>query len=234
MRNFQSSPTVTGCTFIDNQAGDTGSGVGSVLDSLTTITNCTFSGNTAPSGGGIDTSDALGGHSETTVVNTIAWGNGPDQIADGAGATTTVNYSDVQGGWFGAGANNIDAEPLFVDSVGGDLHLLPGSPAIDAGDNTAAAGIATDLDGCPRFLDDPYVTDTGNPDGINPIVDMGAYELCLWDCGGDHDCNVGIVDFLALLAQWNQVGTTCDFGLGAAGVGINEFLDLLANWGPCS
>jgi hypothetical protein len=62
---------------------------------------------------------------------------------------------------------------------------------------------------------------------------MGAYELCLWDCGGDHDGNVGIVDFLGLLSQWDQVGTTCDFGLGGPGVGINEFLDVLANWGPC-
>ena len=62
---------------------------------------------------------------------------------------------------------------------------------------------------------------------------MGAYELCLWDCGGDHDGNVGIVDFLGLLSQWDQVGTTCDFGLGDPGVGVNEFLDVLANWGPC-
>jgi hypothetical protein len=54
---------------------------------------------------------------------------------------------------------------------------------------------------------------------------------CPWDCGGDPDGNVGIVDFLALLAQWNQTGTGCDFD--GQGVGINEFLTLLANWGPC-
>ncbi len=67
--------------------------------------------------------------------------------------------------------------------------------------------------------------------GHRPIVDMGAYELCLWDCGGDHDGNVGIVDFLAVLAQWGGPGS-CDFDGG--GVGINDFLELLANWGPCS
>ena len=53
---------------------------------------------------------------------------------------------------------------------------------------------------------------------------------CPWDCGGDNDGNVGIVDFLALLAQWGSPGT-CDFNGG--GVGINDFLELLANWGPC-
>ena len=91
------------------------------------------------------------------------------------------------------------------------------------------ADINTDLDGNPRFVDDPDTPDSGN--GDPPIVDMGAYELCRWDCGGDHDGNVGIVDFLALLAQWGQVGTSCDFDGG--GVGIVAFLDLLAHWGAC-
>ncbi len=57
-------------------------------------------------------------------------------------------------------------------------------------------------------------------------------EQCPWDCG-DFDGIVGIVDFLAVLAQWGQVGTPCDLGLGAPAVGIDEFLGLLANWGPC-
>ena len=55
---------------------------------------------------------------------------------------------------------------------------------------------------------------------------------CPWDCA-DGDGTVGIVDFLALLAQWGQIGASCDFGLGAPGVGIDEFLAVLANWGPC-
>jgi len=54
---------------------------------------------------------------------------------------------------------------------------------------------------------------------------------CPWDCGGDNDADVGIVDFLALLAEWNLVDTPCDFDSG--GVGIVDFLKLLANWGPC-
>ena len=58
---------------------------------------------------------------------------------------------------------------------------------------------------------------------------------CPWDCDGSNDRSndgsVGIIDFLTLLAQWGQVGTSCDFDGG--GVGINDFLELLANWGPC-
>ncbi len=52
---------------------------------------------------------------------------------------------------------------------------------------------------------------------------------CPWDCA-DGDGTVGIVDFLALLADYGGPGT-CDFDGG--GVGINDFLELLANWGPC-
>ncbi len=93
-------------------------------------------------------------------------------------------------------------------------------------------GTTTDLDGNPRFVDDPDTPDTGF--GNPPIVDMGAYEFqgtspCPWDCG-DNDGNVGIVDFLALLSQWGGSGP-CDFDGG--GVGINDFLELLAAWGTC-
>ena len=227
MSNFISSTTVTNCTFSGNSA-NVGGGTRNQRGS-TTVTNCTFSGNSANFfGGGMENFETI----DVIVTNCILWDNAPDQIIDGLNSENTVWYSDVQGGWLGLGSNNIDADPMFVDPDNGDYRLLPGSPCIDAGDNTAVpVGVTTDLDGNPRFVDDPYIVDTGN--GVPPVVDMGAYELCLWDCGGDHDGNVGIVDFLALLAQWNQVGTTCDFGLGAAGVGFNEFVDLLANWGAC-
>ncbi|MHC4218928.1 MAG: DNRLRE domain-containing protein [Planctomycetota bacterium] len=54
---------------------------------------------------------------------------------------------------------------------------------------------------------------------------------CPWDCALPSDGEVNVVDFLALLAQWGQVGVSCDFDGG--GVSITEFLAMLANWGPC-
>jgi hypothetical protein len=69
-----------------------------------------------------------------------------------------------------------DSDPLFLDLPGRDLHLGPGSPCIDAGDNTCfPPEILTDLDGLARFFDDPETPDTGN--GTPPIADMGAYEF---------------------------------------------------------
>ncbi len=59
----------------------------------------------------------------------------------------------------------------------------------------------------------------------------GTPPTCPWDCGIPVDSDVGIVDFLAVLAEWGMVGTPCDFDGG--GVGITDFLTLLGNWGPC-
>ncbi len=84
-----------------------------------------------------------------------------------------VTYSDIRGGWPGEG--KLNADPLFVDAAGGNLRLMLDSPAIDAGNNAAVpAGVTTDLDGNPRFVDIPTIPDTGN--GTPPLVDMGAYE----------------------------------------------------------
>ena len=69
-------------------------------------------------------------------------------------------------------------------------------------------------------------------DGVEVFNGYPCAPACSWDCAPVPDGNVGISDFLALLAQWNQVGSSCDFDGG--GVGINDFLEQLANWGPCS
>jgi cysteine-rich repeat protein len=55
---------------------------------------------------------------------------------------------------------------------------------------------------------------------------------CPWDCEPTPDGNVGITDFLTLLAQWNSVFCpSCEIDGG--GVGITDFLVMLANWGAC-
>ncbi len=67
------------------------------------------------------------------------------------------------------------------------------------------------------------------PASIPGSIASAVAGACPWDCG-DGDGNVGIVDFLGLLADWGNT-STCDFDGG--GVGITDFLELLANWGPC-
>jgi len=80
-----------------------------------------------------------------------------------------------------------------------------------------------------NILCDPIEIANGTSDDTDG---NGVPDDCqCWDCAGDNNDNVGIVDFLALLAQWGQVGASCDFD--GDGVGITDFLTLLANWGPC-
>ncbi len=230
--NSGSSPTITNCTITDNSAVR-GGGIYSYRGSPA-ITNCIISGNTAVGddlgfGGGIFCSTG----SAPTITNCILWLDTPDEIYIYNNGNPAVNYSDVQGGWPGTG--NIDADPLFVDPDNGNYRHSSGSPCIDAADNSAVPkGITTDLDGNPRFVDDPDTKDTGN--GEPPIVDMGAYEFqgappCPWDLDGSGD--VGITDLLELLAAWGtDPGGPPDFD-GDGTVGITDLLELLANWGPC-
>jgi hypothetical protein len=93
-------------------------------------------------------------------------------------------------------------------------------------------GITTDLDGNPRFADDPCKVETGL--GDPPVVDMGAYEYQATSCDMDCDGLVGITDFLALLGAWGPCADCddcpADFD-GDCEVGIIDFLLLLSVWG---
>ena len=63
---------------------------------------------------------------------------------------------------------NISVDPLFVNAAATNFHLLAGSPAIDAGNNSAPLMPSLDLDGAVRVLD---ASGKGRA-----VVDMGAYE----------------------------------------------------------
>ena len=228
--NHRSSPSVLNCVFMGNFAVIAAGAVECFDDSDPDVINCTFVDNVANSGGAIRVFDPS---STPTVTNCILWGNQNGQITNFGGVS--VSYCDIEGGW--VGSTNIDADPMFIDPFNGDLRLSPGSPCIDRANNAAVpVGITTDLDGNPRFVDDPDTPAVGQPLECL-VVDMGAYEFqvgptecCPGDCSGDNDGNVGIVDFLALLGQWSAPGP-CDFD--GDGVGITDFLLLLFLWGPC-
>jgi hypothetical protein len=169
MHNVESTSTLTNCLFIGNTALGDGGGVFN-NQSSPVVTNCTFSSNRADWLGGGISSEAT---SNPIVTNCILWGNTAltgSQINDLWPSSTTVTYSDVQGGWPGTG--NINADPVFVDANNDDYHLLPTSPCIDAGMD---AGVYDDIEGNMRPYDYPGVDNNG---GL-PEFDMGAYETIL-------------------------------------------------------
>jgi hypothetical protein len=148
--NF-SNPTLTNCLFIGNSPREDGGGVNNWLNCSPTLTNCTFSGNSAKHGGGMANWD----NCHPMLTNCIFWGNTGSQIHNGGGCSTTVSYSDVQGGW--SGEANMDADPCFTDPENDNYYLKSQaarwdsesqtwvhdditSPCIDAGDPMSPIG----------------------------------------------------------------------------------------------
>ncbi len=246
------SASFVNCAFSGNSAGEFG-GAACFISASPALANCALSGNSAVmQGGGIYAQQLT----TVKVTNCIAWDNS-DSSGQGQSAQLrrtpdsnyALNYSCVEGltGSLG-GTGNIGGDPQFVG--GGDLRLLPGSPCIDAGDNWGLPDDVTDLDGDgstteltpidldgnPRFADDPLTTGLGC--GVPAIVDMGPYEhpgaaaalVILGDL--DADGTIGIVDFLGLLGAWGPCVPGCclaDLDINGS-VGITDFLALLAHW----
>lgn len=184
-----STLTISGSTFSGNTA-DAGDGSGGAIYTTspgTTITNSTFSGNSAAAGGAILTTNAL------TITNSTISGN--SAIIDGGlsiqGNTTNLRNTIIanstggdcfNGGTLGANTNNLIEDGSCSPALSGDpnlgplannggptqtLALLPGSKALDAGDDS----ICDDNPG-PNNLDQRA---SARPQG--PHCDIGAFEM---------------------------------------------------------
>src|SRR5262245_57781742 len=89
---------------------------------------------------------------------------------DGEQGGSFFEYCDAQGPPPGTG--NFDADPRFVNRIGGDYRLLPDSPCIDAGDPGRAHdpdGTRADV-GARWFNQHPAAAATRAGAGINPLV----------------------------------------------------------------
>ena len=226
------------CLFVGNYVTNSGSNGGAVASfdacgsghceyTYVTFINSTFYYNSAVNVGGGFYYNTSRSNTVTNCIlyeNTDTAGSNRGESAQIYGGANTVRYSCIQGLDTYAGNGNIDADPLFVDPLGPDyiggtlddnLRLSFGSPCIDAGDGTAVpADITTDLDGMPRFFDDPDIPDSGT--GDPPIVDMGAYEHLNpsgpGSCGDyfhpypemdlNQDCAVNLIDLVMFGEHW--------------------------------
>jgi predicted outer membrane repeat protein len=201
------------------------------------LANCTIANNT---GGGVLSHEFA---SATAIVNSIVWGN--TSGADVAGPATSVRYSNVQDG--AAGEGNMNGNPKFAGALGGNYHLLPGSPCVDAGLNWLARADADDLDGdgitnelTPIDFDgNPRIADAAARDtgcGLGAVVDLGAFEVrgtpvanaILADLNGDGVVNAP--DLAILLGAWGE--DTCLADLNGDGeVNASDLGILLGAWG---
>ena len=87
------------------------------------------------------------------------------------------------------------------------------------------------ISGTTAIVGAPRHDDNGGQSGSAYLFDAAAPGMCPWDL--DSSGTVGILDLLALLADWGtDPGGPPDFD-GDGTVGILDLLTLLANWGEC-
>jgi hypothetical protein len=123
----------------------------------------------------------------------------------------------------GSGADDL----LYSTYLGGSNFDAAVSLALHGPDDVIVGGWTQSAD---------FPTTSGAYDEIFPGTQAGfVVKLhltpCPWDCNLPRDGQVNVSDFLALLSQWGNVGSSCDIDGG--GVGVTDFLALLAWWGPC-
>jgi len=180
-----SNPLLINNIIVDNHASDNCGGVRCFQNSKPQIINNVIAHNHASYGGGIDCRD----NANPIVINTIIYGNSADTgnqvLIETVDSDPSFLSCDIEGGkneFMGSGAgnnytgsylNNIESNPLFVDSAQNDFHLTDNSPCIGAGADSAQVASkwyyapAFDFEGNPR----PH------PEGSLP--DIGAFENSL-------------------------------------------------------
>jgi uncharacterized delta-60 repeat protein/CSLREA domain-containing protein len=159
--------TVNDSTFSGNSASFAGGGIYAYGGE--TVASSTFSGNTSPNIGGLYVYSGPLSLTNTILANSQ---NGAADLFIAGGSAVTFQHNLIQteyGGNYGNGVNGnmVGQDPLLapLGNYGGPTQtfaLLPGSPALDAGSNTAAAGLTTDQRGQARIS--------------GGAVDIGAFE----------------------------------------------------------
>jgi hypothetical protein len=166
------SVTMADAEIVSNQGVRAAGGV-ELLAARGSIINCVFAGNMASNaaalaavfGGTVSvTHCSIALNATNAIVTDLGGGCGLTNciVYDNTGLQITpgniVRFSDVQGGY--AGAGNFSASPLFAAPATLDFQLSLGSPCIDTG---MPAGVMYDIVGVVR------------PFGSAP--DLGAYEF---------------------------------------------------------
>jgi len=164
---------ISNSTISGNSAGTSGGGIyviGAWHDVWLRVTNSTLTGDSAPSGGGIYNKRYVI-DSVVEISNTILnAGASGENIFNDDGTITSLGYnlsSDNGGGYLTGPGDQINTDPLLgplQDNGGPTLThaLLPGSPAIDAGDPNFHSPPLNDQRGCLRV--------------INGRIDIGSFE----------------------------------------------------------
>ena len=155
----ESTARITNCTI-------TSGGTGLVIrDTRADVLNCTISGNRC----GVFTYEY---NAVATLTNNIVAFNGTGLLVESSEPQIALSHNDVCGNitnYSGiadpTGTNgNISLDPLFSNRYH-DVHIQPGSPCINAGDDSGINTLDTDIDGQARLQGDHVDIGSDESDG---------------------------------------------------------------------
>ncbi len=203
------------------------------------VTNSTFSGNTAtgqgegepPGGGAIYCAGSAPCRATNTIVaNSTSGGNcsghlftdGGHNLDDG----TSCGFSTLNGS---LNNTNPQLDPAGLKDNGGPtqtIALQPGSPATDAGDDSACAAAPVNNRDQRDFV---------RPGTGHRHCSIGAYEAdavagCTGDCSGTHTVAVNDLITLGSMALGTAQSSACAYGVpSGAGVNVNLVIQAVGN-----
>jgi len=166
----QSALVISGNAILGNRAANDGGGLSLSTSAATTIIGNTVVGNSAPATGALYVAGTVTIANSIFAFNSSGFGNVcgipvyRNNCIYGNGPLNNTGYSNPIGT-----DGNISVDPGLPGWQRGDWHLQPGSPCIDAGNNTDAC-TSVDLDGQPRILPAAGTVDIGadESDGTSP------------------------------------------------------------------
>jgi len=234
-----SNLTIRNCLISKNTSGYEGDGGGICCEhpESLTIINCTIADNkTEGNGGGIYFYlYPMAPH--ILIINSIIWGNLPDQIYTVGTKRPTLAHSDIQGGW-PLPTGSLNLEPLFADPANGDYHLKSQAGRWDPNSRTWV----TDANTSPCIDRGSSYSDwTAELWPHGKRINMGAYggtpeaSMSLSNVGNIADLNnddaVSLQDYAEFANKWRTSEILLAEDLNRDGiVDFSDLFILVENW----